>query len=115
MAKTFNELCEFAKTLTTTSPLMENREKGELKDIIGVQIIIKDFDFLEGDNGSYAVFIVEGIDDKFYFASSVLTEYLVALDENGFKEVIQSDGLPILLTKKKSKNNREYFAVKFFD
>ena len=115
MKKSFAELKAFAESLDTSCPIMEGREKGELRDIVGVQVHITDYDFLEGDNGSYAVFIIDEDKDHFYFSSTVLTQYLVNLDQNGYKETIQTEGLPVTLTKRKSKNNREYFAVKLFD
>lgn len=114
MKKTFEELKQFAETLVKTCPLMEGREKGNLGDITGVQVHITDYDFLEGDDGNYAVFIIEENSELFFFGSSVLTEYLVNLDENGYKETIQAEGLPVTLTKKKSKNKREYYAVELF-
>lgn len=92
---------------------MSERTKGDIKELIGQKVTIKDYDFLSGDNGEYVVFIVSEIADSFFFGGSVLTSNLKSLTEEEKKEV-QENGLPVEIYEAKSKNKRNYIGAKFY-
>ena len=95
-------------------PFMEGREKGELEEILGKVCNIKDYAFINGDDGEYAVFIVDEIDDHFYFGGSILTQNLKAFTDEEHEE-LRENGLPVLLTTRKTKKgNRTYTNVEFY-
>lgn len=93
-------------------PFMKDRTKGDVSELIGKEVTIRDFDFIAGDNGEYVCFIVDEIADTFYFGGSVLTNNLKSLLDD--KEEIKAEGLPVLLETAKSKNKRNYTKVTFY-
>ena len=104
-----------AKEFSVQLPFMEGREKGDAKELIGTVNTIKDYGFLRGDdNREYAVFIVAERSTTFYFGGTVLTDQLMQLEAEGYHEAIIEEGLPMLMTEKKSKNNRSYVNVEFY-
>ena len=92
---------------------MSERTKGDIHELLGQKVTIKDYDFLSGDNGEYVVFIVDEIADSFFFGGSVLTSNLKALSEEEKKEV-QENGLPVEIYEAKSKSKRNYIGAKFY-
>lgn len=108
-------LKERAKEFSVRLPFMDGRDKGETKELLGTVNTITEFGFLPNENGEvYVVFIVKERSNKFYFGGTVLTDRLTQLEEEGYHEAICNEGLPILMTEKKSKNNRGYTNVEFF-
>lgn len=104
-----------AKEFSIQLPFMEGREKGDAKELIGTVNTIKDYGFLKGDdNRDYAVFIVAERSKTFYFGGTVLTDQLQQLEAEGYHDAIVEEGLPMLMTEKKSKNNRSYVNVEFY-
>lgn len=94
-------------------PFMKDRTKGDMKEILDKKLIIKDFDFITGNDGEYVVFIVDEIKDSFYFGGQVLTQNLKLITEEEKKEV-QTSGLPVEFYEAKSKSKRNYIGCKFF-
>ena len=108
-------LKERAKEFSVQLPFMEGRDKGDAKELVGQVSTIADYGFLKGDdNRDYAVFITKERSDKFYFGGTVLTDQLQQLEAEGYHEAIVEEGLPVLLSEKKSKNNRSYINVEFY-
>lgn len=104
-----------AKEFSVQLPFMDGREKGDTKDLIGQVSTITEFGFLHGDdNRDYAVFIVKERSKTFYFGGTVLTDQLQQLEAEGYHDDIVAEGLPMLMTEKKSKNNRSYVNVEFY-
>lgn len=112
---TIKSLKDRAKEFSIQLPFMEGREKGDAKELIGTVNTIKDYGFLKGDdNRDYAVFIVAERSKSFYFGGTVLTDQLMQLEAEGYHDAIIEEGLPMLMTEKKSKNNRSYVNVEFY-
>lgn len=107
-------LKERASQLTAQLELMEGRTKGETDQLLNINVTVTDFGFLSGDNGDYVVFTIKEDPSKFFFGGGVLTSHIQELDKEGYKQAIQSEGLPIRLEKKKSKANRLYTNVIFY-
>ena len=104
-----------AKEFSVQLPFMEGREKGDVKELVGQVSTIRDYGFLQGDDGrDYAVFIVAERSKHFYFGGTVLTDQLQQLEAEGYHDEIIFEGLPVLMTEKKSKNNRSYINVEFY-
>ena len=103
-----------AKEFSVQLPFMDGREKGDAKELVGQITTISDYGFLTGDNGDYVVFITKEHSSKFYFGGGVLTDQMQQLEAEGYRDEIIADGLPMLLTEKKSKNNRTYVNVEFY-
>ena len=113
--KTMKSLRERAKEFSVQLPFMEGREKGETRELIGTVNTITEYGFLPNDKGGqYVVFIVKERSDKFYFGGLVLTDQLAQLEAEGYHEVINDEGLPMLMTEKRSKNKMTYTHVEFY-
>ena len=86
------------------------------KSFISLLIIIKtlrDYDFINGKRGRFVVFIVDEIEDKFFFGGQVITELLDSLNPEQKKE-LQAEGVPVQLYSKKSKNGMDYHGMIFY-
>jgi hypothetical protein len=95
-------------------PFMEGRTKGEVKDLYDQEVVIKDFGYINGEDGDYLVFIVEDNEKEFFFGASVITDSFKKFDEEDVAE-IRSEGLPTKLYERKNKKgNRTYQAVEFY-
>ena len=108
-----------AQEFSTQLPFMAEREKGEIDSLIGNNVTLIEYGFLEGqdDDGNpdkYVCFIVKEDDKNFYFGSSVLTKQMQELDVEGYGDEIRIEGLPMCLSKKKSKNKRTYTYVTYY-
>ena len=104
-----------AKEFSVQLPFMDGREKGESKELVGQVSTISDYGFLKGDDGrEYVVFIVRERAKTFYFGGTVLTDQMQQLEAEGYHDAIIEEGLPMLMTEKKSKNNRSYVNVEFY-
>jgi len=112
---TRKSLKDRAKEFSVQLPFMEGREKGDPKTLLGLISTIADYGFLKGDDSrDYVVFITKEFSDKFFFGGTVLTDQLQQLEAEGYHETIVEEGLPFLMTEKKSKNNRSYVNVEFY-
>ena len=108
-------LKERAKEFDVRLPLMEGRDKGDTKELLGQVSTITDYGFLPNEAGEmYAVFTVKERASKFYFGGTVLTDRLFKLENDGYHEEVVAEGLPVLLAEKKSKNNRSFVNVEFY-
>lgn len=104
-----------AQEFSVQLPFMDGKDKGETKDLVGTVNTIVDYGFLKAEDGKeYVVFIVKERKDKFYFGGTVLTDQMTQLEAEGYHDDIIAEGLPVLLTEKKSKNNRTYTNVEFY-
>ena len=115
MSNERKSLKDRAKEFSVRLPFMEGRNKGETKELIGTINTIIDYGCLPNEDGvPYAAFIVAERSDKFYFGGQVLTDQLQQLEAEGYHDEIITDGLPVLLTEKKSKNKMTYTNVEFY-
>ena len=96
-------LKERVKDLGVAIKLAEGREKGDLEDLIGETITINNAEMVYLDSDSYVAFTAEEDDKKFYFGGQVLTQDLSTLLEEGYLDEIKKVGLPVILTREKSK------------
>ena len=104
-----------AKEFSVQLPCMEGREKGDAKELVGQVSTIADYGFLRGDKGDdYVVFITRERSKTFYFGGQVLTDQMQQLEAEGYRDAILEEGLPMLMTEKKSKNGRSYINVEFY-
>ena len=92
---------------------MEGRTKGETDELLDKTITIRDYAFINGTDGEYVVFIVDKVNDKFYFGGKVLTDNLKQLTDEEHVELM-SEGLPTKFTLRVSKNKKKYVAVEFY-
>lgn len=94
-------------------PFMDDRKKGDINKLVGEVLHIDDFGFINGRDGEYAVVSFKEHSDSFYFAGLALTDICRKIDADGMREELAAQ--PIVLSMKKSKNNRNYMSVDFID
>lgn len=108
-------LREAAKALQNSLPFMDGREKGDMKRITNMNCTIREYGFLQDDKDKdYVCFIIDEDPQTFYFGGQVLTDNMQELDNLGYHEEINKDGLPTFFGTKLSKNKREYTTVTFY-
>ena len=102
------------KNLGVAIKLAENREKGELEELLDRNITINNAEMVYLDTDGYVAFTVKEEKKKFYFGGKVLTQDLSTLLEEGYLDEIKKDGLPVLLTREKSrKTGNRYTKVTY--
>ena len=106
--KNLQDLRNKASEIQSQSELMEGREKGDMSQLLNQYVTVIDYDFADGDNGLYSILHFKEIKELFFFGGGVITDQLKKLDEDGYKETIQKEGLPVKFESVKSKNNRYY-------
>lgn len=92
---------------------MDGREKGDLRDLYGEVVTIKDVGFIDGDDGKFAVLDIKEHPNHFFFGASVVSGHLLELDTEELEE-LRKEGLPVKFTEAKSKKNRRYQTVEFY-
>jgi hypothetical protein len=107
------DLIKKAQEITASGlPFMDGKEKVELED--GSLYLVKNYGYLESEDGE---FVVVADDTTFAFGGSVVTDSFkkldASLDGTEIAELLK-DGIEIGITKKKSKNKREYTTCEFF-
>lgn len=114
--KNLKDLKARALELTAGLPLMEGREKGEMKTLANDETFtIREFGFIkENDSADYVVFTIDEDNKNFYFGGQVLTENMHTMEDEGYSEVIFKEGLPVKFEERRSKNKRTYIACEFF-
>lgn len=113
--KEMKSLKDRAKEFSIRLPFMDGKDKGETKELLGTVNTINEYGFLPNDSGEvYAVFTVAERPKKFYFGGTVLTDHLSQLEAEGYHEAVVEEGLPMLMTEKKSKGGRTYTNVVFY-
>ena len=53
---------------------MANKNKGEMMELYDRVCTIRNYDFIKGEDGEYVVFVIDEINDEFFFGGSVLTD-----------------------------------------
>lgn len=108
-------LKERVKELGTVVKLAKDRIKGETSELIGEEITIIDYEFINTGEDKYVAFITKEEPEKFFFGGTVLTNDLTTLDSEGYGSGIRKEGLRVKLSEKPSKNNPKvtYIAVEY--
>ena len=78
-----SKLTDYIKQKQTKLEIMEGREKEDLKSLLEKEIHINDFDFLNGEDGTYAVFTIAE-DEKY----QGFMEQMLELITLWFKDVL---------------------------
>lgn len=112
------DLIKNVQEVTTgeTIEFMVGREKAELP--MGQILTVVDYDYLNGDNGEYVVFICREDQNHFFFGGSVVTDKFKKIDQAFIefeKEELLANGIELVATKKKSNSTKRiYTDVLFF-
>ena len=97
-------------------PFMEGRTKTDIPVNEGLHL--KDYGFIEGDDGAFAVMLFEEYPDNFMFGNSIVTNCITTIEEDmGSKEQALSllAGASMKFSKRTSRRGREYMSVEFIE
>lgn len=116
MSKKMMDLRNRVKEFEVLLSCMEDKEKGDFIDLLDKTITIKDYGFLKDNDTKedYVVFTCEEYPKNFYFGGMVLTDNMMELENEGYHEEINKEGLPVKFGERQSKNKRKYTTVKFY-
>lgn len=105
-------LREVAKKSAGHIDLIEGREKSMQEELVGREVTLKDFDFLESEGNTFAVFTVEEEPKKYYNGGTSITRLCqdISCDEELVAEV-RENGLRLKLTATKTKSKRDFVAI----
>lgn len=91
---------------------MDHRAKGDIQSLLGRELHVDDFGFINGTHGKYVAVIFKEEPEFFYFGGIVLTDILTKVDADNQKEALREQ--TIRLGMKKSRNGRNtYMTVEF--
>ena len=116
MTRNILDLIQTVKSETTNGlPFMEGKEKGTI--ILGQVYKVKDYGYLEGEDGEFIVFTTEEEPNNFMFGSSVMTEKFKKIDSVLAEQEISTlldNGIEVVFSSKMSKNKRKYTLCELF-
>lgn len=97
---------------------MEGRTKGDINTLTNSPVTVDGFGYITNEKGEeYVVLSFKEFPAEFYFGGGIVTakfkELEVIASPDEIKETLE-EGLPILLTSRKSKNKRDYMAIEFY-
>lgn len=102
-------------SLNSGVEFMEGRDKKEIP--LNVQLTVENYDYLQGEDGDFAVIIFKEDKDNFYFGSSVSTKKLKLIDDNfnedEINQMLENSEIIVEFSERKSKNKRKYTDMKF--
>ena len=92
-------------------PFMDGADKQEIASILGQQVHIEDFGFINGNNGEFGVIKLAEYPGKFFFVNAITTEMLRTVQADEKKSELANE--PIVFEKRSSKNGRDYVSYTF--
>ena len=90
---------------------MDNRDKGDMRNILDKKVHITDFGFIRNDEGDYGVICLAEDEANFYFCNQVITDMLHQIDNDGMREELAKQNIVFSLAE--SKKGRAYFKFEF--
>ena len=110
-----------AKAAVQSNPIMENREKITLDEVIAKfpnGVTLRECAILHDNtnNSDYVACVIDELKDRFFFGGVAVLGLIERIieeydTEEEFKEDLENEGLPIVFSKKRSKNGRIYTSV----
>lgn len=87
---------------------MHGRTKGET--IVGTLYTIKDYAFIKGKKGEYAVFITEEDKEHFFNGGKAITDMMKLVEEANLHGDLKEEGIPFVSHGKITTNNGNSFT-----
>lgn len=117
MAKKKNKYAAAAAKAVNGCPLMDGRNKSNLADYEGTELVIEDAYKMTGDDGTYYCIICDDMPDEYFFTSSQLTNAIAAAEaaaaEDGEDLTAAVAGLTFVVDGlKKTSNGRKFRPVR---
>lgn len=112
-----SNLARLVKEITSTSVLTVGRVKIDTPDILGVELTIRDFDFVEYVDTStskpvvYPVVIFDELPESYYCGGKALSDICTAIDANGLHDELKTNGLKVMFGQTKTKSGQPFVTV----
>ena len=97
-------------------PFMDGRTKVDIPVNEGLHL--KDYGFIEGDDGPFAVMLFEEYPENFMFGNSIVTDDIKTIEKDmSSKEQALNllAGVTMKFAKRTSKRGRDYMLVEFIE
>lgn len=108
----------YFKNLTNQGiPFMNDRDRGDINDLVNKDLHIEDYGYIRGKKGEYAVIAFREYPNNFYFGGMVLTDILHRIDKDDMKEQLLGEILRLSMKEAKDPdrdgNKYQYMVVDF--
>lgn len=87
-------------------PLFIDREKGDLDDLVGQELVVESYYELTGEDGVYYAIAFEGFEETFFLSGGALTALI-----NKYGDAVKEVKL-LIQEKVKTKKNRDYRPIR---
>ena len=94
-------------------PFMTDANKGSIRDIIGREVSLKDYGYINGDNGVYACVCFNEIPNTFFFTNKIFTDALKQIEADEKIDDLKKCGIVFGIAH--SKNGREYISFEIIE
>lgn len=108
----------FNQFKATRIEFMDNATRGSVKEIATSNneplnaFTVRDYGFLMGENGEFAVFCLNEIDNVFYFGNAQITSVLRQIEDANMRDEFLSGDVKVYFVKGVSKKfNNEYVVM----
>lgn len=117
MAKKTNKYAAAAAKAVNGCPLMDGRNKSNLSDYEGVELVIEDAYKMTGEDGTYYCIVCQDMADEYFFTSTQLTNAIAAAESaaaaDGEDLTAAVAGLTFVVDGlKKTQNGRKFRPVR---
>ena len=111
MSNEKKNVMDFLREQSAQLPLMEGKDKGDIKQILDTTLTVTDYGFLNNEAGEpYAVFTVKELPNFFFFGGQVPTDRFLMMDKNGYREDILGGNLKIVLSEKRARKSGKTYV-----
>lgn len=112
-----SNLARLVKEITSTSILTVGRVKIDTSEVVGVELTMRDFDFVTYEDTKekkevvYPVVIFDELPESYYCGGKALSDICTAIDANGLHDELKTNGLRVMLGVTKTKANQPFVTV----
>lgn len=111
MSNERKNVMEFLRQQSAQLPLMEGKEKGDIKQILDTPLTVTDYGFLNNEAGEpYAVFTTAEFPHFFFFGGTVPTDRFLLMDQSGYREDILGGNLKVVLSEKRARKSGKIYV-----
>lgn len=112
-----SNLARLVKEITSTSILTLGRVKIDTPDVLGIELTLRDFDFVEYVDSreqktvNYPVVVFDELPESYYCGGKALADICTAIEANGLHDELRTNGLRVMLGSTKTKANQPFVTV----
>lgn len=110
-------LSEKMQKMINEPEILVGKEKGKLKDIKNVELILRDFAFINiidketGEIDKVPVVVFDEFPDMYFYGGAAFSQLFAAFDE-GDHEALIAEGMKIILTDATTRDNKAFTKLR---